>query len=674
MPQMPPRWSALVASWFVGCALLSGAPLVESLDRGVVAVHQPDGRVFVSWRLLATDPADVAFDVLRTSAAPLHAGSHRSAAAAGPETVRLNSVPLTGPTWFIDERANLSAPTTYTVRAVIEGRAASAEAGFTLPADAPPLPYHRIPLRTPPGYTPNDASAADLDGDGDYEIVLKQEQQPRDNSRGGATGRSLLQAYGTDGRLFWTIDLGPNIREGAHYTPFIAYDLDGDGQAEVACRTADGTIDGTGRVLGDASADWRVPAGGERNLAGHIIAGPEYLTLFAGRTGAALASVPYVPRRHPDTDEPTAEQRRAIWGDASANRSDRFLATVAYLDGTRPSLVFCRGYYTRSVLAAWDWRDGALSVRWVFDSDDGTPGNQAYRGQGNHSVSVADVDADGRDEIVYGAAVIDDNGRGLYTTGWGHGDALHVSDFDPANPGLEVLTIQERFDRQGVSLRDARSGRPLALIPSVRAATEGGDKGEGPGRGVAANIDPRHPGAEFWAAGAAMDGLHNARGEIILAQRPRGFPCNFVIWWDGDLLRELLDHTTVSKWDPGEGRLLSLLRAQGCASNNTTKGNPALTADLWGDWREEVVWRSRDNQELRIYTSTIPTPHRLRTLMQDPQYRVAVAWQNAGYNQPPHPSFALDDATPIPVPRPVALAPRAKTDSHPQEWRHVSSQ
>ena len=635
---------------------------MESLSRGVVAIQQPDGRVFISWRLLASDRPDVAFNIFRT-AAPASGGEGGSDGPAGAQaTVRLNATPVTGPTWFIDERVDLATPTTYVVRAVADGDQTTPEHPFTLPAGAPPLPYHRIPLHTPAGYTPNDASAADLDGDGDYEIILKQEQQPRDNSRGGTTGRSLLQGYGTNGRLFWTIDLGPNIREGAHYTPFIAYDLDGDGRAEVACRTADGTVDGTGRVLGDATADWRASAIGERGITGHIIAGPEYLTVFDGLTGQALASVRYVPRRHPDTDTPTAEQRRAIWGDASANRSDRFLAAVAYLDGTRPSLVFCRGYYTRSVIAAWDWRNGVLSPRWTFDSDDGSPGHRASRGQGNHSVSIADVDADGRDEIVYGAAVIDDDGRGLYSTGWGHGDALHVSDFDPTNPGLEVLTIQERFDQQGISLRDAGTGRPLTLIPSVRAATEGADKGEGPGRGIAANIDPRYPGAEFWAAGAGMDGLHNVRGEVILAKRPRGFPCNFAVWWDGDLLRELLDHTTITKWDASTEQLIPLLLADGCAANNGTKGNPALSVDLWGDWREEVVWRSRDNQELRIYTSVLPTPHRLRTLMQDPQYRVAVAWQNAGYNQPPHPSFSLDGEAPIATLRPIAQVPRRKSN------------
>jgi rhamnogalacturonan endolyase len=261
---------------------------------------------------------------------------------------------------------------------------------------------------------------------------------------------------------------------------------------------------------------------------------------------------------------------------------------------------------------------------------------------------VADVDGDGRDEIIYGAAVIDDNGKGLYSTGWGHGDALHVSDLDPANPGLEIFDIQERFGPEGMSLRDARSGKPLFTIPSVKAAESGGDRGEGPGRGVAFNIDPRFPGAETWAAGAGMSGMYDVHGKKFVEGRPAGLSTNFAIWWDGDLTRELLDQNVISKWNWQTQTVEPLLVAHQCTSNNGTKSTPALSADLWGDWREEVIWRTRDNRELRIYTSTIPTPHRMVTLMQDPQYRLAIAWQNVAYNQPPHPSFYLDEAAPLP--------------------------
>ena len=437
----------------------------------------------------------------------------------------------------------------------------------------------------------------------------------------------MLEAYRLDGTRLWRIDLGRNIREGAHYTQFIVYDLDGDGRAEVACKTADGTVDGTGKVIGDPRAD-------HRNAAGYVLAGPEFLTIFDGRTGAALATTEYFPPRG----------RVADWGDDYGNRVDRFLACVAYLDGERPSLVMCRGYYTRAVIVAWDWRGGRLTRRWVFDSDAGPESNRRYRGQGNHSIGVADVDGDGRDEIVYGACVIDDDGTGLYSTGLGHGDAQHTSDLDPTRPGLEIFSIHERPRHpHAIDLRDARTGTILWSKPSPDV-----------GRGLALDIDPRFPGHECWAAGPGLDPLFSVKGEVVAPQRPRS--CNFGVFWDGDLLRELLDGITISKWQWEAGREVPLLTATGCASNNGSKATPCLSADLLGDWREEVLWRSADNRELRLYVSTLPTEHRLRTLMHDPQYRLAIAWQNVGYNQPPHPGFFLGQGM-APPPRPRLRVP-----------------
>lgn len=682
----PARFSGLVlfAAFLLGAASAAPTRIMERLDRGVVAVHQPDGKVFVSWRLLASDPESTAFNVYRTTAPGPQRGGRPGAPGpqreAGPATVKLNAEPLTGPTWLLDPSASLERETAYFVRAVVNGAEDAPSAPFVFPAGAPPLPYHAVPINTPEGYTPNDASLGDLDGDGKYEIILKQEVRPRDNSQAGPTGETLLQAYTLEGKQLWTINLGKNIREGAHYTMFMVMDFDGDGRAEVACKTADGTIDGTGKVIGDPNADWREPAtavpvaSGDRSgsastpdgrrvapLEGRIMRGPEYLTIFDGRTGAALATTKYLPGRHPDTDNPTGDQLKEIWGDAYGNRSDRFLAGVAYLDGEHPSLLMCRGYYTRTVIAAWDWRDGKLTSRWVFDSDKFGPPDKTnpWRGQGNHNLSVADVDGDGKDDIIYGAMVVGSDGKGLYSTGWGHGDALHVGDFVPSNPGLEIGDIQERFDKQGLSLRDARTGKPIFTIPSVKAATEGGDAGEGPGRGNTFNIDPRFPGAESWAAGAGMDGLYDATGKQFLAHRPRGFPVNFGIYWDGDFLSELLDGNRIVKWNWETGTVDPLLVAHACTSNNGTKSTPAVCADLWGDWREEVIWATRDKKELRIYTSTIPTPHRLVTLMHDSQYRCAVAWQNTAYNQPPHPSFYLDESAPLP-PRPQIRYPEVR--------------
>ncbi len=562
---------------------------IEKLSRGLVAIHQGEGRVFLSWRLLATDPDDTAFHVYR-------------------DAVRLTAAPQKG-TSFADT-ADLSQPTSYTVRPVVGGKELEACTPFRFAANAPARPYLAVPIQTLPSHTPNDASVGDLDGDGEYEIVLKQEQQPRDNSQKGRTGETKLEAYTLAGRMLWRINLGRNVREGAHYTQFLVYDLDGDGRAEVLCRTSDGTVDGTGTVIGDATAD-------HRNADGYVLDGPEFLTVFDGRTGKALASVDYLPARG----------RVADWGDAYGNRVDRFLACVAYPDGVRPSAVFCRGYYTRTVLVAWDWRDGQLTRRWTFDSNDA--GNDAYRGQGDHSVSVADVDGDGKDDIIYGAMCVGSDGRGRYSTGLGHGDALHVSDLDPTRPGLEVFNIHEKSKRGlGVSFRDAKTGAVLWSKDSPDV-----------GRGVAFDVDPRHPGAECWASGAGLSGMWNCRGEKISDARPRS--CNFGVWWNGDLLRELLDRTTISRWDWQAGRDVVLLTADGCASNNGTKATPCLCADILGDWREEVIWRSADNRELRIYTTTAPTEHRLVTLMHDPVYRLSVAWQNVGYNQPTQTGYFL---------------------------------
>ncbi|MEO5960892.1 MAG: rhamnogalacturonan lyase, partial [Opitutaceae bacterium] len=483
----------------------------------------------------------------------------------------------------------------------------------------------------------------------------------QDNAFPGFTGNVFLDAYKLDGTRLWRIDLGRNIRAGAHYTQFMVYDLDGDGRAELACKTSDGTIDGTGVTIGDANADWRVssaetvptndstgsttqPDGSRvQALLGRILAGPEYLTVFDGLTGRALATANYVPSRGRSMD----------WGDDYGNRVDRFLAGVAYLDGQRPSLIMCRGYYTRTVLVAWDWRDGKLTQRWKFDTrTETTPGSPApgfsnWEEMGNHQLSIADVDEDGRDEIVYGAMVVDDDGRGLYTTGRGHGDAFHVSDMDPDRPGLEAYGPHETarlYGQYGSEMRDARTGVPL-----WGASGQGADVG----RGVAFDIDPRYRGYEGWSS---RGGLYSAKGELITNSRPNQM--NFGIWWDADPLREILDGTTISKWDWTRNATNTLFSATGSASNNGTKSTPALTADLLGDWREEMVFRSADNRELRIYTTTIPATNRLYTLMHDPQYRLAVAWQNTAYNQPPHPGFYLGDGMSRPPTPLIRTLPR----------------
>ncbi|OFA03975.1 rhamnogalacturonan lyase [Duganella phyllosphaerae] len=612
---------------------------VEALDRGVVAVPAVEAGNLVSWRLLANDASDTAFDVYR-------------------DGQKLNDQPLAGATNLVDKAGK--ATSTYTVRTLVAGKQVAASKPVGVWADG----FLGIAIDQPAGgvtptgqaytYTAQEASVADLDGDGRYEIILKWDPtNAKDNAFDGYTGPVMLDAYTLEGKRLWRIDLGKNIRAGAHYTQFQVYDYDGDGRAELAVRTSDGTIDGAGKVLGDPHADWR-EKGGEVGstdrtggvvkadgtmvapLQGRILKGPEFLTIFDGLTGRALASAPYWPARDPRTDAPTTAQMKETWGDGYANRSDRFLAGTAYLDGQRPSIVMARGYYARTTVAAWDWRDGKLTQRWTFDSS--TPGNEAFGGQGNHQFSVADVDGDGRDEIVYGAMALDDNGKGLWSSRLGHGDAMAVSDLDPTRPGLEKFGAHEdvRGNGQiGSAMLDARTGQILWSTPAEKDT----------GRAVAADIDPRFPGTEAWATNSTT--LYTAQGKPIDGVR-RPVEASFVVWWDGDELRELFDKNRINKWDWKAGKSHTLLEANGVVASNGTKNVPVVSADLLGDWREEVIWHTPDEKFLRVYTTPHPTARRLVTLMHDPQYRVAVAWQNTAYNQPPYPSFFIGDGMATP--------------------------
>ena len=616
--------------------------LMENIGRSLVAVRRNATEVYVGWRLLGTDNTSTTFNLYRSTG--------------GGDPVKLNTDPIMTTTDFVDSTADLSQPNSYFVRPVLGGSEATPSNTFTLPANAPTQQFLSVPIQRPPGgtsvqapgntvgqsaytYSANDASVGDVDGDGQYEIILKWDpSNSRDNASAGLSGNVLIDAYKLDGTRLWRIDLGKNVRAGAHYTQFMVYDLDGDGKAELVCKTADGTVDGAGTVIGDATKDWRsltipsdsdLPAPNTSDQKfGKILAGPEYLTVFNGQTGAAMASVPYVPTRYP------LDGWGGIGGngnnDNTGNRSDRFLAAIAYLDGVRPSVVMCRGYYGRSVLAAWDWRNGQLTQRWVFDSQNR---QNPFSGMGAHAISVADVDNDGKDEIIYHSMVVDDDGTGLFTTGLRHGDALHVTDLDPTRPGLEVFGVHENegatvaLNTPGSAMYDARTGEVIW----------GNNPGVDVGRGICADIDPNFLGEECWGAPGGTRESHT--GTVIYPQTPNS--TNFAVWWDADLSRELEDGTSVTKWDPVTHTTSTLLSAAGTGSNNGTKATPSLTADLLGDWREEVVWRAADNNSLRIYTTTIPATNRIYTLMQNRQYREAIAWQNVGYNQPPHPSFYI---------------------------------
>ncbi len=594
---------------------------VENLDRAPVAVLSDQG-VTLGWRMLGLDKESVGFHVIR-------------------DGVQITKEPIRSTTTFVDPAG--TAESKYVIKTVGNGNGQD-----KLSAEFTPLAQNYLAIKLdkpadgvskdgkPSTYTANDATVADLDGDGSYEIVqLWNPSNAQDNSKSGYTGNVYVDAYKLDGTKLWRIDLGHNIRAGAHYTQMLAYDFDGDGKAEVAFKTADGTKDAAGTVIGDATADYR-------NSGGYVLSGPEFLTVFNGATGTIMDTVSYDPPRG----------SVAAWGDNYGNRVDRFLAGVAYLDGEKPSLMFSRGYYTRAVLVTYDLVDGKLVKRWTFDSD--VEGAQ-YKGQGNHNLSVADVDQDGKDEFVFGSMTIDDNGKALYNTGLGHGDAIHTSDWDPSRPGLETFAVHESMSQsgnRGATFRDSATGEVLWSIPATRDT----------GRGAIGDIDPRHAGAEGWAVGgdaawnSPVGQLRSAKGELIAQKIPAA---NFMAWWDGDLLREIVDHDfdavagvgvpTVSKWNWETESSDRLLTATGARTNNHTKGNPSLQADLLGDWREELAFPSSDSTELRIYTSTSPTEVRLRTLMHDTVYRTAVARENVAYNQPPHPGFFIGEGMETPA-------------------------
>jgi rhamnogalacturonan endolyase len=599
---------------------------METLDRGMVAVKITNG-VFVSWRIFGTEASTVTYNLYRDStkiASNLNVSNYTDTSG------------TTG--------------STYSVAAVVNGveQAKSAATSILsnnyLPINITPPDGGTTPDGVAYTYNANDCSVADLDGDHQYEIILKWDpSNSQDNSKKGYTGNTYIDAYKLNSTRLWRIDLGKNIRSGAHYTQFMAYDLNGDGKAEVACKTSDGSKDGLGTVIKDGTKDYR-------NADGYILTGNEYLTVFQGSNGKALYTTNY--------DPPRGTNLKADWGDDYGNRVDRFLACVAYLDGVHPSLVMCRGYYTQCNLVAYDWNGSTLTKRWTFSSTQA--GNLAYAGQGNHNLSVADVDGDGKDEITYGACAIDDNGKPLYTTGLGHGDALHLGDLDPNRAGLEVFQVHESVGPKAEEMRDAKTGAIIWAKPITSDV----------GRAMSAHIDPRYKGDQMWInttppTNTPVNGLFDCKGNQISTTNPGS--ANFAVWWDGDLMRELLDHNwnattaqgtpVIKKWDYTNSKLTDLATFNDCYSNNYTKGNPCLSGDILGDWREEVILRTTDNKQLRIYTTTAPTTTRMYTLMHDPVYRLGIAWQNVAYNQPPHLGFYFGTGMSTPPTPNIYLAP-----------------
>jgi hypothetical protein len=712
---------------------------LERLDRGLVAAVTGEG-VFLSWRLLANEATGYNDSGLTGATFKVYRDGKKIAT-------------VTDSTNFLDTAG--AANSKYKVVAHKHGWPTDISDTVKPWSEG----YLDIPMQKPAdGVTPageayeyraNDISPGDLDGDGDYEYVVKWDpSNSKDVSQVGYTGPVLLDAYTQEGKLLWRIDLGVNIRAGAHYTQFDVYDFDGDGISEVMLKTAPGAKS-TSYVRGgkeryitlpsdDVAAgvkhsdDYRLSAEGYydhlvamfmgwhehpevvngdwpatieaalgadeqfdfayplsqtdaetladhfidvyaparstrnqlRNFEGFILSGPEYLTVFNGRTGLEMDTIDFPVERGDDG---------LLWGDYAmsriepGNRVDRFLSGVAYLDGKHPTAIFARGYYTRTTITAIDWDGRNLEERWLADSGHApmsNPFNDGPHGvegpdpewgtlttQGDHSLSAADVDGDGKQEIVYGAATLDDDGSLLYSSyatmpegsanpgsqaKLGHGDAEHVGDFDPAREGLEIFTVHEggRWAPYGYAMRDAETGEVLW----------GGYTGRDTGRGMVGDIDPSIPGFEAWASlppGGASEGLFSATGEPIAGPTPG---TNMSIRWSGDLTTQIvhgaatdvIETTTIRDYQDGV-----VLDAAGTLTNNWSKGNPGLVADVLGDWREELLVRTTDSSAIRVFLSTEVTDHKLFTLMHDPQYRVGVANQQTTYNQPQYPSFYM---------------------------------
>ena len=564
--------------------------VVENLDRGISAISTGSG-MMVSWRFLADDSDNSIFKLYRNNALIYTSN-------AGNATCYLDKDGKSTDTYKVE---------TVESATVVSSDTCAMQSGSN---------YLEVKLDVPKAqtsgitYSPNDCTVGDVDGDGQYELFVKWDpSNSKDNSQKGKTDKVFIDCYKIDGTKLWRIDLGVNIRAGAHYTQMLVADYDLDGLAEMVCKTADGTVDGVGNVIGDSSKDYR-------NSNGYILSGPEYYTLFEGSTGKALDTVDYNPGRG------TVSK----WGDSYGNRVDRFLGAVAYLDGVKPSAVTVRGYYTRMTACAYDVVNKKLVQKWYFDT--GNDKTKPGYGDGNHNCMPADVENDGKQEIVLGATCLDDDGSVLWCLNTGHGDAMHLGDLLPDRNGLELWICHE--DKPyGVSLVDASNGKTIFH--------KDGDADTG--RCCAANVWAGNDGAEFWGLG---NDVFDGSGNTLSCRRPA---VNFLSYWDGDLEREILDGytdkpATISKMK-NDGTLTTILSTDGAYTCNTTKGTPCLSADIFGDWREELIVRASDSKSLRIYCTPYETDYRITTLMHDPQYRNQVAGQNISYNQPPHTSFYL---------------------------------
>jgi len=624
---------------------------MELLGRGVVALPSNSGKGnFLSWRMLGTDSQFTTFDVLRNGVA------------IQTDVCQTNFLDLSG-----------DSESAYQIRTKVNGKVVDISTTVYPWQDV----YKSVTLNRPAGngsygYSPNDMSVGDADGDGEYELFVKWDpSNSKDNSSNGTTGIVYIDCYKLDGTMLWRIDLGRNIRAGAHYTQFMVYDFDGDGKAEMICKTAPGSVDGQGNYVNSAATDNAIKSADNTkswlNSNGRVNGGQEYLTVFEGLTGKAVHTIAYYPNRNA-LAELSEKEGTFNWATGRTdngsygNRGERYLAAVACLDGAdKPaSAVFCRGYYTYAHLFAVSFNGRQLCPRWLHSSTSSstyqvttwdksgtattktyngsqpTSGSGTMYGNGNHNLSVADVDGDGSDEIIWGAAACNNDGTLLYATGFGHGDAIHVGKHSPDRPGYQVFQIHEEGGAYSWDLHDAATGEVLL---------KGGNSGVDNGRGIAGQFDANVRGSLFWSADDKV--VRSAVSGEVVSQNTGSY--NFRIYWDGDLQEELLDGGKLEKWT-GNGVSRLYVNSKNpydynySNSCNSTKATPNLQADLFGDWREEfILWSGADSATINIFTTNMETKYRIPTLMHDHVYRMGVAWQNVGYNQPPHLGYYLPD-------------------------------
>ncbi len=577
--------------------------MTDKLDRGLVAVKTSKG-VFCSWRIPAEEYYDVQYNVYR-------------------DGTKLNSTPLNVSN-FLDKSGTTGS--TYTVEPVVRGVAQSQCAASSVWSNN----YLEVTMDhgdLTSTYVPNDACCADVDGDGQVEILLKFDNRSDAGMPAGYNGEyAIIEVYKLNGKKLWWIDLGPNMADFQNNeNNIVAFDWDRDGKAEAIMRAADGTTihTATGKtvVIGDKSKNYR-PSGGPSGE-WFIHEGAEYLLYLNGETGEVYQQMEYPLKRLEDGET----SLDAAWGDGYGHRSTKHFFGAPFLDGKKASIFLARGIYTRHKMVAFDVDPAThqLSERWRWVCNTSGP----WYGQGYHNYSIADVDMDGRDEIVFGSMVIDDNGKGLSTSGLGHGDAHHVGDFDPYTWGLEVFACNEAQPMN--NFRDATTSK------IYYRATGGSDDG----RSIAGNFLDEYPGAQ---GRSARDGLIGGASHKALVGAPTsGIATNFRIYWDGDLLEETFNYVSGKNTEGGiykGGRESAIATLAGSKTNNDTKGTPCYQGDVLGDWREEVIMRTEANN-IRIYTTNIETEWRNYSLWHDHQYRNAMVWQMCGYNQPPHASYFL---------------------------------